>query len=63
MKLTQPDMFSDPDLIKAKPGTDAGMQLDIFGNQYLVCSKASDNVIEAVEIRQGHQKIKGDNTL
>ena len=56
--LNQPDMFTDPKLIKAVPGADAGMQLDIFGGYHLYQSLPTETVQEAVDIKHRHEKSK-----
>ncbi len=57
-KLDQPDMFKDPELIKATPGADAGMQLDMFGGTHLHATSATEVTQEAVEIIHRHNGIK-----
>ena len=54
-KSNQPDMFTDATIIKPVAGTDAGMQLDIFGGNHLHQTQATENVFEAVEINHGHE--------
>ncbi len=46
-KLNQPDMFPDTSLIVPKPGTDAGLQADIFGGVHLHQTMATEAVKEA----------------
>ncbi len=58
-KLDQPDMFKDPELIKAAAGGDAGMQLDMFGGSHLHEISATEVTQEAVEIIHRHNGIKG----
>jgi len=56
--LDQSDMFNDPKIIKAIPGTDAGMQLDIFGGNHLYNSLPTETVQEAVDIKHRHEIAK-----
>lgn len=57
-KLEQSDMFNDPELVKPPAGTDAGMQVDMFGNTHLVASEATDTIKEAVDIFKQHKLTK-----
>lgn len=53
-KLSQPDMFTDPELIKPPPGGDAGMQLDMFGGTHLHETFANEATQEAADIIERH---------
>ncbi len=54
IRLDQPDMFTDIELVKPPTGTDAGMQSDMFGGSHLYQTLPTETVIEAVEIKQRH---------
>ncbi len=49
-KLSQPDMFNDIELIKASPGTDAGLQADMFGGVHIIASRPTEAAQEAADI-------------
>ncbi len=53
--LNQADMFNDAELIRAVPGTDAGMQLDIFGGNHLYQSLPT-GAVQEVALSKAKQK-------
>ena len=60
--LQQPDMFGDDvSLIKPKPGTDAGIQVDMFNGKHVYSSTPTENVPEAVEIVKSNRKPQPDS--
>lgn len=49
-KLNQPDMFPDVNLLKPVPGTDVGLQSDMFGQVFLRATEPTEACQEAADI-------------